>query len=252
MKPLLEISGLSVTVEGKTILDGLDVAFDAGQSYVLFGPNGSGKTTLISAIMGVPGYDVIAGSIIFEGRDVTQVSLEERARLGMSMAFQHPPEITGVKLGDMLKLCLGKKPADTFSEDEVSLIEDFELSEFLNRDINLGFSGGERKRSEVLQMIFLRPKLLMLDEPDSGVDIESLKLIATQVQRYAEESDATLITITHQGEILDYVQALHACVLMNSRIYCYADPREILKSIRERGYQGCIECQWRQALRWQE
>ena len=183
---MLEVKDLSVKVEGKLILKNLNFSLKEGASHILFGPNGSGKTTLISALMGLPGYEVVSGKILFRGIDITNKGVDERAKMGMIVSFQNPPEITGVKLGDLLKLCLGKTYSDEFSEEEIEQIEAFRLTSFLNRDVNLGFSGGERKRSEILQLIFLKPTLLLLDEPDSGVDVESLKMIATEIQKYVE------------------------------------------------------------------
>ena len=134
--------------------------------------------------------------------------VDERAQLGIIVSFQNPPEITGVKLGDLLKLCLSKTTSDEFSAEEMAQIEAFRLTSFLNRDVNLGFSGGERKRSEILQLIFLRPKLLLLDEPDSGVDVESLKMISTEIQKYIEATGASALIITHKGDILRIHQSL--------------------------------------------
>ena len=197
---ILEVKGLSVKVENQLILRDVTFNLKSHENHILFGPNGSGKTTLISALMGLPSYEVVSGSIFFMGVDITSKSVEERAQLGMVVSFQNPPEITGVKLADLLKLCLGKTPNDNFK-----------LTEFLNRDINVGFSGGERKRSEILQLIFLKPKLLLLDEPDSGVDVESLRLIAGEIQRYVERSGSSALIITHKGDIMEYVKAKYGC-----------------------------------------
>jgi ABC-type multidrug transport system ATPase subunit len=137
------------------------------------------------------------------------------------MGFQYPPEITGINLSDLLKLCLGKGLKDDFTGEERSLIEAFKLSDFLDRSINVGFSGGERKRSELLHMIFLKPKLLLLDEPDSGVDVESLKLIASEVQSYIEKSGSSALIVTHKGDILEYIKSEHACILLDSKFHCF-------------------------------
>jgi Fe-S cluster assembly ATP-binding protein len=153
-----------------------------------------------SAPLWVYGYEITAGKILFQGLDITSKGVDERAKLGIIVSFQNPPEITGVKLGDLLKLCLGKAASDEFSPLETAQIEAFRLTNFLNRDVNLGFSGGERKRSEILQLIFLKPKLLLLDEPDSGVD-ESLKMISTEIQRYVESSGASALLSLIKGGI---------------------------------------------------
>jgi len=247
---ILEVKDLSVKVEGKQILSNLNFNLKMAASHILFGPNGSGKTTLISTLMGLPGYEVVSGNIIFEGVDITNKGVDERAKMGMIVSFQNPPEITGVKLGDLLKLCLGKTAADEFSPEEKAQIEAFRLTNFLNRDVNLGFSGGERKRSEILQMIFLKPKLLLLDEPDSGVDVESLKMIATEIQRYVESSGSSALIITHKGDILDYIKASYGCILLNGQFHCYRNPMRIYEDIKRVGYEECVACRVRVKEGW--
>jgi Fe-S cluster assembly ATP-binding protein len=247
---LLEVNNLSVEIEGKVILKDLTFNLKKRASHILFGPNGSGKTTLISAIMGLPGYKLISGQIFFEGADITNKSVEERAKLGIIVSFQNPPEITGVKLGDLLKLCSGKTTSDEFSAEELKQIEAFRLTDFLNRDVNLGFSGGERKRAEILQLIFLKPKLLLLDEPDSGVDVESLRLIATEIQKYIEKSESSALIITHKGDILDYIKASYGCILLDGQFHCFKDPMNIYGDIKRLGYEECVACRVRTPEGW--
>jgi Fe-S cluster assembly ATP-binding protein len=247
---VLEVKNLTVNVEGKSILRNVSFSLKAGESHILFGPNGSGKTTLISTLMGLPSYDVVSGTIHFLKEDITQKSVEERAKLGLVVSFQNPPEITGVKLVDLLKLCLGKKTEDAFSTDEQKLIEAFRLTEFLNRDLNVGFSGGEKKRSEILQLIFLKPKLLLLDEPDSGVDVESLRLIATEIQNYLEKSGASALVITHKGDILEYIKAKYGCILLDGQFHCFTQPLSIYEDIKKVGYEQCVACRRRIVRGW--
>jgi len=247
---VLEVKDLSVTVEGKSILKNVSFSLKAGESHILFGPNGSGKTTLISTLMGLPTYEVSSGTICFMEKDITHKNVEERAKLGMVVSFQNPPEITGVKLGDLLKLCLGKKVEDAFSIEEQKLIDAFRLTDFLNRDLNVGFSGGERKRSEILQLIFLKPKLLLLDEPDSGVDVESLRLIATEIQNYLESSGASALVITHKGDILEYIKAKYGCILLDGQFHCFTQPLSIYEDIKKVGYEQCVACRRRVARGW--
>jgi Fe-S cluster assembly ATP-binding protein len=239
---MLKVERLSVAVNGKRILKNANLTVLAGKVYVIFGPNGSGKSTLLMTIAGMPNYKVIEGKIIFEGKDVARMSVNERVKLGMALAFQSPPEVVGVKLKDMLKICVGKKASEDFSKEEMELIEYFNLKDFLDRSINVGFSGGERKRAEVLQLLFMKPKLMLLDEPDSGVDIENLKFIGNEIQRYLSESGASAIIVTHHGQILDYVKVDMACVLLNGMIHCYGNPYQILENIKRRGYEGCVAC----------
>ena len=247
---ILEVKGLSVKVEDKLILKDVTFSLKQGVSHILFGPNGSGKTTLISTLMGLPGYDVVSGKIFFMSEDITDKSIEERAKLGMVVSFQNPPEITGVKLGDLLKLCLGKALTDEFSAKEQKQIEAFRLVDFLNRDINVGFSGGERKRSEILQLIFLKPKLLLLDEPDSGVDVESLRMIASEIQRYVESSGSSALIITHKGDIMEHVKAGYGCILLQGQFHCFTEPMGIYEDIKKLGYEECVACRRRTREGW--
>jgi len=249
---ILEVKGLIVKLGEKIILNGVDMALQKNANYIMFGPNGSGKTTLINSIMGMQPYEVVSGKIVFMGEDITKKTVDERARLGISMEFQYPLEITGVRLSDLLKLCSGKGLKDDFNEEERDLINAFKLSDFIDRNINVGFSGGERKRSELLQMIFLKPKLLLLDEPDSGVDVESLKLIASEVQKYIEKSGSSALIVTHKGDILDYFKSEHACILLDSKIHCFRNPKHIYEIIRKRGYDECINCEQKITQAWKE
>lgn len=247
---ILEIRDLTVKVEEKIILDSISLQLRAGENYIVFGPNGSGKTSLIHAIMGIPPFEVASGEILFMGKDISKLTVYERANLGMTIGFQHPPEIRGVKLGDLLKICLGRERHYSFSKEEQAMIENFRLTEFLHRDINVGFSGGERKRAEILQAIFLKPKMLFLDEPDSGVDIDSLKVIADELQRYLEESGSAALIVTHKGDILDHIKSKYACIIMNGKSHCFNDPKKIYNEIRENGYEHCVSCMLRKEEGW--
>ncbi len=251
MENILDVRNLKVKVENKVVLDGINLSLKSKESHILFGPNGSGKTTLINAIMGIPPTNgEVSGRIFFIGEDITDKDVDERSKLGVSVGFQNPPEIKGVKLSDLLKLCLGKDPKDELKEEEKKLIEVFKLTEFLDRDINVGFSGGERKRAEILQMIFLKPKLLLLDEPDSGVDVESLKLIANEIQRYVKSTGSSALIITHKGDILDYIESKFACVLLEGKIHCFTNPKLIYENIKRNGYGGCVACRERDTEEW--
>jgi Fe-S cluster assembly ATP-binding protein len=247
---MLEVKDLSVKVEDKLIIKNVSFSLKEATSHILFGPNGSGKTTLISALMGLPGYEPVSGKILFRGVDITDKGADERAQLGITISFQNPPEITGVKLGDLLKLCLGKTTNDEFNAEELRQIEAFKLNDFLNRDINMGFSGGERKRSEILQLIFMKPKLLLLDEPDSGVDVESLRLIASEIERYMENSGSSSLIITHKGDILEYIKATYGCILLDGQFHCFTHPMSIYKDIKKMGYEECVSCRRRPREGW--
>lgn len=239
---VLEVEGLRVKVGGKTVLENINLTLEPGQSWLIFGPNGSGKSSLLKAIMGVPPYSVTSGSIRFMGADIGGLGVDERSKLGIILGYQHPPELHGVKLSHMLKICLGKTKDEEFSDAEMEMITRFNLAGFLDRDTNVGFSGGERKRGEILQILFLKPRLILLDEPDSGVDVDSLRLLANEIQRYLAETGASALIITHKGDVLEYVEAEHACVIIDGMNHCYPDPKRIYGEIREKGYDHCLEC----------
>jgi len=242
---VLKIKDLSVAVEDKEIIHDVNLSIHRGETHVLFGPNGAGKTTLLMAIMGFPKYRVTRGSITFKGKDITGLTMDERARLGIGMSFQRPPVIRGVKTNDMMAACL-KRRGDV---DAISrLAEKADLSEFLERDINYGFSGGEIKRSELMQLLAQKPELTLLDEPESGVDLVNIALIGELMNELLEKNCPILnrkcmgLIITHTGHILDYVNARTGYVMCDGTIGCVGDPHEMLATIRERGYDECIKC----------
>jgi Fe-S cluster assembly ATP-binding protein len=242
---MLKIKDLSVAVEGKQIIHDIDMTIQTGETHVLFGPNGAGKSTLLMAIMGFPKYRVTKGSISFKGKDITGLSVDERARLGIGMSFQRPPVVRGVKTRDMVSACLkGRGDGDAIAK----LAERADLQEFLERDINYGFSGGEIKRSELMQLMAQRPELTLLDEPESGVDLVNIALIGEMMNELLEkncpiaERRCMGLIITHTGHILDYVNARTGYVMCDGTIGCVGDPHEMLATIREKGYNECIKC----------
>jgi len=219
------------------------VKMDTFPAILLQGDLGSGKTTLLRSIMGFSNYTVTEGRILFRGRDVTGLPLYERARYGMGMMFQRPPTIAGLKLGKLLDVMSGTTPAKAYEYADT-----MKMSEFLERDLNANFSGGEIKRSEVLQLLVQQPDFVMLDEPESGVDLENISLIGKAIaclvdkDRHIVNRQKSGLIITHTGFILDYLEADMGHMLCNGVIRCHGNPREILKVIQERGYQECIEC----------
>lgn len=246
----LSIKQLTVEVEGKEILHNVNLEIKLGGSHILFGPNGSGKTTLLMTIMGFPKYHVTKGNIIFMGKDITRLPLDERARMGIGMSFQRPPVVRGVKTRDMVAACLrGRSDDETINK----LASRADLSDFLERDINVGFSGGEIKRSEILQLMAQRPQLALLDEPESGVDLVNIALIGELINELLEKDcpirdrKCTGLIITHTGHILDYVSAHTGYVMCDGTVYCEGNPNEILKTIKEKGYKACISCSVRSA-----
>jgi Fe-S cluster assembly ATP-binding protein len=242
---MLKIKDLSVAVEGKEIIHDVNLSIHSGETHVLFGPNGAGKSTLLMSIMGFPKYTITKGSITFKGKDITHMSLDERARMGIGMSFQRPPVVRGVKTRDMIAACL-KQSND--SVEIAKLADKADMSDFLERDINYGFSGGEIKRSELMQLLAQKPELTLLDEPESGVDLVNIALIGNLMNDLLEKNCPIQVRkcmgliITHTGHILDYVNARTGYVMCDGTIGCVGDPHEILNTIRERGYDECIQC----------
>lgn len=249
---MLMIEDLRVEVEGREILHHVDLEINQGETHVLFGPNGSGKTTLLMATMGFPDYQITGGKILFKGEDITNMPLNERANLGIGLSFQRPPTIKGVKMGQMLEIC-GRGEMDT-----ASMAQSLDFDEFLDRDLNDGFSGGEIKRSELLQLMAQNPDFLLLDEPESGVDLENIVLIGKVIEKllqrevelhkgkshkeFKRQRNKAGLIITHTGYILDYLDADIGHVLMGGELACVGNPREILKTIKEQGYNECVRC----------
>ncbi|MDI9614922.1 Fe-S cluster assembly ATPase SufC [Methanothermobacter sp.] len=246
---LLEITDLAVEVSGKQVLRDIDLYIDRGETHVLLGPNGSGKSTLFMTILGFPKYKVTDGQILFKGKDITDMSTTERVRMGIGVSFQNPPSIRGVRLMDLLKVESGLSTDDELTPELRELAARMKFDEsFLERDVNLGFSGGEVKRSEILQLLAQRPDFIMFDEPDSGVDIENVELLAEEINVLLDKDkkpgmrQKAGLLITHLGYILNFVNADTAHVLMDGRIACSGNPQEIIEDIRKDGFKGCVEC----------
>jgi Fe-S cluster assembly ATP-binding protein len=250
MKPiLLEVSDLWVEVEGRLVLKGISLKIPVGETHVIFGRNGSGKTTLLMTLMGFPTFKVKQGKIYFKGENITELPPYERARRGIGIMFQRPPTIRGVKLRNILKLC-AKENGEKIEE----LARAFNFEPFLDREVNKGFSGGELKKSELLQLLVQDPDLVLLDEPESGVDVENLNLIGQMIKRLLQKDTPhrprtkSGLIITHTGFILQHVAADLGYVVMDGEIYCTGNPIEIFEGIQRFGYEGCKECLKRKAM----
>lgn len=242
---MLEVENLSVKVGEKQILEDISFTVDIGETLVLFGPNGGGKSTLLMALMGIPRYQITGGRILYKGEDITHMPVDERAKKGIGILFQRPPVVRGVKMRDMVTACIGEKTACPSLEE---LAKKSNMTDFLDREVNYGFSGGEVKRSELLQLLAQDPDLVLLDEPDSGVDLVNIVLVGQMINELLHKDKVRSRTssgliITHTGHILDYVEADRACVLLNGGIWCRGNPHEILNSIKANGYEGCAACQ---------
>jgi Fe-S cluster assembly ATP-binding protein len=241
---MLQIADLHVTVEGKQILNGLSLSVGRGQVHAIMGPNGSGKSTLANVLAGRPGYEITAGRVTYEGRDLLALAPEERARAGVFLGFQYPVEIPGVNNVYLLKAALnaarkarGLPEVDAF--EFLTLVrEKMKLmhmeDSFLSRAVNEGFSGGEKKRNEILQMLVLEPRLAILDETDSGLDIDALKVVAAGVnsQRSPERS---CVVVTHYQRLLEYVVPDRVHVLVRGRIVRSGD-KSLALELERRGY----------------
>jgi len=232
MTEMLRVENLSVEIKEETILDGLNFSLEEGV-HVLLGPNGTGKSTLLGTIMGLHKYKV-SGKVYFYGEDITDLTPDQRFKKGIFLAYQLPPAVRGVRLKDILKKILNIDPKKDLPVEIFNYLKFLDLDEtFLEREINYGFSGGERKKSEILQLLLAKPKLALLDEPDSGVDIDSLKLIGEALRKIAKESN--LLIVTHNLKILDYVAPDSVIVLLDGK-FVYKDGLEIIHQIEERGY----------------
>src|SRR6186997_2924039 len=241
----LEIRNLHVSAEDKQILKGLDLEVSRGEVHALMGPNGSGKSTLANAIMGHPGLEITEGQIIFDGEDITEAAPDERARAGLFLAFQYPVAVPGVTVAKYLRTVINAH-RDARGEDAISL-KDFRKTveaamklthvprEFSNRYINDGFSGGEKKRMEILQLALLNPRLAVLDETDSGLDIDALNTVAAGVNTIAEGSDMGVLIITHYQRILHMVKPQFVHIMFEGRIVKEGGP-ELVSELEKHGY----------------
>lgn len=250
---MLKIENLHVQIGDKKVLKGVNLEINKNETFILFGPNGSGKTSLLMTLMGFSGYEVTKGRIVFRGEDITSMPIYDRARLGLGMSFQRPPTINGLKTRDLVRICARER--DVQVEELASRVN---MVDFLDRDINAGFSGGEIKRSELLQLMAQEPKLLLFDEPESGVDLENMTLIGKMVRSLLDgwlapspeismkelrsRTDVAGLIITHTGYILDYVNADRGMVMYDGVLCCEARPRDILEHISEYGYGECVRC----------
>ena len=235
---LLEIQDLHVEAGGREILKGVTMNLEEGETCVLFGPNGSGKSTLLATIMGYGITTVTSGKIFFKGKNITHMTVDQRAKLGIGMMMQRPPNVVGVTLGNLVA-ATAKNGKGTVGKEK-----EFKMQDFMDRDVNVGFSGGEIKRSELLQLSAQSPDFVMLDEPESGVDLENIGLIGRKVHEliYGSEEgnertkEVSAFVITHTGQIMDYIGADKAFVLIHGKIAREGDPQEILEDIKNNGY----------------
>ena len=252
---MLSVTNLDVAVNGGMILNGLNLEVQAGEVHAIMGPNGSGKSTFANVLAGHPGYEVTAGSVIYEGQDLLQMDPEERARQGVFLAFQYPVEIPGVSNVYLLKAAVNEIRKHR-GESELDAVKFLKLvreklklvdmkEEFLHRAVNEGFSGGEKKRNEIFQMAMLEPKLAILDETDSGLDIDALKVVAQGVNELRDAS-RSIVIVTHYQRLLDYIVPDYVHVLAGGRVV-KSGGKELALELEEHGY-GWIEDQTAELL----
>jgi len=243
--PILEIKNLKASINNNEILQSLNLTVNRGEIHAIMGPNGSGKSTFSKIIAGHPAYEVLGGDIIFKGSSILDLDPEERSHLGIFLAFQYPIEIPGVSNEDFLRLAYNSKQK-FLNKPEVDPIEFFSIineklklvnmsSIFLSRNVNEGFSGGEKKRNEILQMILLESELSILDETDSGLDIDALKIISKGINTFMDSNKA-IILITHYQRLLDYIKPDYVHVMQNGRIIKTGNA-ELAKELEIKGYE---------------
>ena len=245
---MLVITNLHATVDGREILNGLDLKIGAGEVHAVMGPNGSGKSTLSYVLAGREGYQVTEGSVTFEGRDLLSLKPEERAREGIFLAFQYPVEVPGVASATFLKTAVnavrkarGEKEYDAFEFLKLAKAKREALGiseEMMKRALNVGFSGGEKKRNEVMQMMLLEPKFMVLDETDSGLDVDALRVVAAGVNAM-RRADRSMLVITHYQRLLDYITPDVVHILSRGQIVRSGGP-DLARELEAKGYAGVM------------
>lgn len=239
---LLNINGLETAVEGKEILKGLDLKINKGEVHVIMGPNGAGKSTLANTLMAHPKYERVSGEITFEGEDITALKTDERAKKGLFLSFQTPEEVPGITVENFIRSAKIAKEGQLikylkFDKDLKNNMKELKMNpEYAKRYLNVGFSGGEKKKNEILQMLMLNPKLAILDETDSGLDVDAVRIVSEGIKMFANEENAVLI-ITHNNKILEGLNPDYVHVLVNGKIVKTGDA-SLANEIQENGYEA--------------
>lgn len=242
---MLKIKNLHAQVEGKEILKGIDLEIKSGETHVIMGPNGSGKSTLLKVIMDHPDYEVTEGEIFFEGEDISEESTDKRAKRGMFLSFQNPEEVEGISVENFLRTAFTNVKDDKpqlleFRRDLKKKLEELDFNgEYAQRYLNVGFSGGEKKKNEILQMKVLDPKFIMLDETDSGLDVDATKIVSKEVSSFLNEDKAALI-ITHHSSILESIKPDFVHVMIEGKIVRTSDS-SLISEIEKDGYSKIRE-----------
>lgn len=242
-EPLLNVKNLSVDVEEKSILHGINLTINKGETHVLMGPNGAGKSTLGCTLMGNPNYHVTDGEIFFGGENITKEAADKRARLGMFLSFQNPLEVPGISLSNFIRSALSARTGKNvriwdFNKELQKAMEVLDMDPSYGfRDLNVGFSGGEKKKAEILQMLMLEPKLAILDETDSGLDVDAVRTVSKGVQLYRERVHGSLLIITHSTRILEAL-TVDAAHIMEQGVIVKNGDASLVDTINENGFGG--------------
>jgi len=239
---LLKISGLTAGIETGEILHGVDLEIGKGETHVLMGPNGAGKSTLGHVIMGNPRYEISSGKIEFDGEDITDLSPDKRAKAGIFLSFQNPLEVEGIAMSSFIRNAFHEqtgKPVKIFAfkKELKAMMELLNMDEaYADRDLNVGFSGGEKKKAEILQMLMLRPKLAILDETDSGLDVDAVRTVSKGIDEYKKNNDGSLLIITHNTSILEALNVDYTHVLVKGKIVTTGDS-SLVHEILSNGFE---------------
>lgn len=248
MSHLLEIKNLKATVDDTEILSGIDLCVDSGEVHVIMGPNGAGKSTLGSCIIGDPKFVKTGGSIVFKGNDITDEQPDKIARMGIFLSFQNPVEVPGITLGNFIRTALEQRTGQRirmwdFRKELEKTMEFIGMdSSYADRDLNVGFSGGEKKKAEILQLLMLKPDLAILDETDSGLDVDAVRLVSKGVEEYKKQVGGALMIITHSTRILDALSVDRTHVLVDGRIVDDGDAA-LVDEINDKGFDRFVNCE---------
>ena len=243
---LLNIQGLRAGIEENDILSGVDLVIRQGETHVIMGPNGAGKSTLAGVLMGNPAYRVTGGSASFEGEDLLSLPVEERAKKGLFLSFQNPLEVPGISLENFMRSALSERTGEkirfwNFKKEVRSVLSTLQMDEsYAERDLNVGFSGGEKKKAEILQMLMLKPKLAILDETDSGLDVDAVHTVSRGIEEFQKDKSASLLIITHNAAILSALKVDAVHILVNGRIVKSGGP-ELIDEISAQGFSAWTE-----------
>lgn len=247
---MLEIKNLHVEVEGTEILKGVSLKFELGKVQAVMGPNGSGKSTLVHALVGHPKYKITQGQILLDGKDITPLKADERAKAGLFLSFQYPPSVQGITISKFLRTAVNSlrtaRGESTYSVVEFHALLKEAIAklglnpDFIRRYLNHGFSGGERKKMEILQMILLKPKYVFLDETDSGLDVDALKIVADGITTARKQQEMSIVVITHYNKFLEFLSPDTVAVLYNGSVLA-SGGYELARKIEQKGFGGMID-----------